>query len=107
MADYEGLLERLRGDFPEAHVVFLSVKLCNSRWDFREQVREVNRRVREMHETSDRLHYADVAGVLLGEDGIPDDSLFLSDRLHLNAQGYERWNRVLAGVLDEVLAGIP
>ena len=103
MDDYETLLERLRGDYPHAHVVFLSVKLCNSRWDYREQVREVNRRVREMHETSERLHYADVASVLLGEDGVPDDGLFLSDRLHLNPQGYARWNRVL----DVVLAGIP
>jgi lysophospholipase L1-like esterase len=94
MDEYGKLLERLRGDFPHAHVVFLSVKLCNSRWDYREQVMQVNRRVRELHESSAQLHYADVASVLLGADGVPDDALFLSDRLHLNAQGYARWNRV-------------
>lgn len=102
MDDYAILLDRLRADHPQAHIVFLSVKLCNSRWAFSEQVEEVNRRVRELHDASEQLHYADVAGVLLGADGIPDDSLFLGDRLHLNPQGYERWNRVLGEVFAEI-----
>src|SRR5436305_95469 len=39
--------------------------------------------------------------VLLGSDGKPRPELFLKDQLHLNAEGYALWNKVVMPYLAE------
>ena len=58
--------------------------------------------VRAYNEGNDRLYYADLATPLLGEEGRPDDTLFLDDRLHLNEEGYTNWNRNIGPVLRRI-----
>lgn len=41
------------------------------------------------------LTYVDGDTPLLKENGAPDDALFLAERLHLNAEGYAVWARVV------------
>ena len=51
----------------------------------------------------ERLFYFDAASVLLGEDGRPNDGMFVADKLHLNAKGYEVWTKAIRPVIDEVM----
>ena len=38
----------------------------------------------------------DIYSSMLGADGQPRPELFLGDRLHLNAEGYALWQRIIA-----------
>ena len=65
----------------------------------------VNTAIRGLSEADPTLFYADVATPMLGPDaGIPPDTLFLKDGLHLSDEGYALWVRHLRPVLDEALA---
>lgn len=101
-ANYTGMVERILADFPGVTFVYLPIKPSSSRWNYWERMQEVNRRVRAYNETNKQLHYVDLATPLLGANGRPDDTLYLEDRLHLNKQGYAKWNRVLGPVLEKL-----
>lgn len=101
--DYLQLLSRIQADYPKAEILYLSIKASSSRWQDWPRMNEFNQRVKALHQSRPGFHYADVATSLQGADGRPDDSLFLNDRLHLNPDGYARWQKVVGKALDEIL----
>ncbi|MBN1362512.1 MAG: hypothetical protein JW993_18085 [Sedimentisphaerales bacterium] len=60
---------------------------------------KANDLVKTFSERSGRLLFADLGTPLLGADGEPDPTLFLDDRLHINARGYALWTKALAPLL--------
>jgi lysophospholipase L1-like esterase len=56
---------------------------------------QANAMIEEWSAGDDGLVYLDVATPLLGEDGKPREDLFVFDGLHLNAEGYAAWTRVV------------
>jgi lysophospholipase L1-like esterase len=48
------------------------------------------------------LVFVDVATPMLGSDGKPREELFVSDRLHLNDEGYKLWAGIVGPVLDRL-----
>ena len=38
---------------------------------------------------------------LIGEDGLPIAGLYRADRLHLNDDGYAKWNAIIGPVIRE------
>lgn len=51
----------------------------------------VNASVRELADKLDYLHYADVTTGMMGDDGTPEPSLFLDDKIHLTSEGNAKW----------------
>ena len=86
---------KIHDALPEARVTYMAMKACASRWAKAELFREGNRLVEAFTKTDARLSFADTFSPLLGADGKPDDAFFQEDRLHLNAQGYAAWRRVV------------
>jgi len=37
------------------------------------------------------LDFIDIYPLMLGADGLPKPDIFVADRLHMNAKGYEIW----------------
>jgi lysophospholipase L1-like esterase len=58
-------------------------------------MRATNALIRQYIATDPSLTYVDVFTPMLGPTGLPRDELFQSDRLHMNAQGYAIWRRLL------------
>ena len=50
---------------------------------------QLNTLVKQLCRTSPRLIYIEAYDLVLGPDGRPRPELFLDDKLHLNAAGYE------------------
>lgn len=99
--DYLKLLERLKQDFPQSPLLFISIKASSSRQEHTERFAAFNRMV-EAHTRTDRmLHYVDLASPLT-RNGRPDDSYFSEDLLHLNDRGYELWNERLGAFLSQL-----
>lgn len=101
--DYLEFTDRLSSDFPDARLVFVPIKPSSSRWDKWPQMKEANQRIKEHMSENDQFYYVDLASPLLGSNGTPDDSLFLNDLLHLNADGYAKWNAAIRPTLEELI----
>lgn len=67
-------------------------------------MKEINERIKSHINQHEQFYYADLASPLLAVDGTPDDSLFLDDLLHLNEDGYAKWNVAIRPVLKELMS---
>lgn len=101
--DYLEFTNRLSSDFPDARLVFVPIKPSSSRWELWPQMKEANQRIKEHMSENDQFYYVDLASPILGSDGTPDDFLFLDDLLHLNANGYAKWNTAIRPTLEELM----
>lgn len=99
--DFQKLFETIHTALPKTRVLFLAIKPSRARWELIETQREANRLIAEYTEEQEQLEYVDVATPLLGNDGLPRQELFEDDQLHLNAAGYQIWNKIVRPLLDE------
>lgn len=102
--DFVDFLERALKVNPKTPVVYLTIKPSGSRWQLWPQMQRANELIHKLTERYPNLRCVDVGTPLLGPDAKPRDELFREDRLHLNAEGYEIWQRTLAPVLKELMA---
>ncbi len=94
-ADFRRIADRIATDFPDAELVFISIKPSKARWQVWPVMQEANRLVFAYAEGRERVRYADLATPLLDDGGRPKD-VYLDDGLHLDARGYELWQAALA-----------
>lgn len=100
--DYTRLSGRILNDFPDAELLYISIKPSNSRIQHSANFSAFNRMVENFNRGNHRLHYIDMATALTSDGMLPDDAFFVSDQLHLNESGYEAWNRLLRPVLKQL-----
>jgi len=82
---------------PDARILFVAVKPSPKRWEIYAKQQEANRLVRAACETDSRLKFVDVVPAMLGPDGKPRPEFFVKDELHLSAEGYKVWAKVIGG----------
>ena len=99
---YEEFTSRIWHDYPSVRIGFFAIKPSSSRWDYWPEMSRVNEIIKAKNEMDPRHFYFDLGRLLLNKDGKPDDSLFLSDLLHLNDDGYARWTQELTRLLSEL-----
>lgn len=100
--DYLTFAARTQQVHPGVPVVIVAIKPSVSRWQLWPAMREVNAAVQAHCAATPGLYYADVATPMLGPDGsIPAASWFEADGLHLSAEGYTAWTRIISAVLRE------
>ena len=95
------LVERIHRQLPGTRVYVLAVKPSPSRWKWWEGMRALNSLLRTACEQDPLLHFIDVATPMLDDKGDPRPALYIGDRLHLSAEGYVLWTRVVREVLME------
>lgn len=93
----------LRKKNPDAPVFLIAVTPTPARWKVWTEIRAANAALREACEADERLHFIATESHFLGEDGLPKRELFRDDQLHLAADGYALWTRIVRGRLVEVL----
>lgn len=98
-ADYREFVSLVRRSVPAARIAFVSIKPSPSRWTIADRVREANRLVREQTLRDPLQAYVDVFTPMLGANGRPRPELFVSDSLHMTAEGYRVWRERLLPVV--------
>jgi hypothetical protein len=88
-ADYLAFVKQVQSNIPEAEIVFVSLSPSIARWKQAEKERALNRLVEEYTRAAPRLKYIETYDLVLGADGQPRAELFVGDKLHFNARGYE------------------
>lgn len=98
-ADVKELVKLIHAKLPEAKILLLPIKPSPSRAKLRTAQDDANRRLKKLAAGDPRLTYVDIVAPMLDSDGNPRPELFRDDKLHLNADGYAVWNKVLEPLL--------
>ncbi len=88
----------VREKYPNVQMYFISIKPSPSRWARRAEVLKTNQLIKDFTKKDKNHGYIDVWPTML-KKGRPDPSIYLNDSLHMNAEGYRRWTKVIKPVL--------
>lgn len=102
LADFEMLISKQKAALPEARLIGLSIKYSPSRAKLRLDQEAANALLKARCAHDPQLEFVDVASMLLNAEGQPDEKYFQKDLLHLNLEGYARWNAKLQPVIERM-----
>ncbi len=88
----ERVLARIRARYPQVPILWIGIKPSGKRWSNWPEIQKANHLVAQVCRQWPAVNFLDVTPLTLNAAGIPDDSLFKEDKLHLNDAGYARWN---------------
>jgi lysophospholipase L1-like esterase len=84
--------------------MFLAITAAPSREQHIAIVRDANARIAARCTAMDGAHFVDASAAFFDSAGRPDPKWFVKDQLHLNADGYAEWARVVRPALERILA---
>ncbi|HNA00757.1 MAG TPA: GDSL-type esterase/lipase family protein [Ferruginibacter sp.] len=97
---FKKLYDDIRLNLGKVPIVYVSMKPSPSRWHLREKQSDGNERIRKFLRKKKRhAVFVDVWPGMLGADGKPREELYIADKLHMNAQGYIIWQKLLEPLL--------
>lgn len=89
------LFNVIRSDLPDTRITYVSMKPSPSRWHLAEKFMAANQGIREFIESQPNTSFVNIWDDMLDHEGLPDTTLFLDDRLHMNANGYKIWQKAI------------
>lgn len=87
--------EIVRQALPKCRIYFLSIKPSFARLQVWPQMQAANALVKEFCRNTEGLAYIDVSTAMFDPDGQLKTNIFMPDNLHLNAEGYQIWTRII------------
>ena len=103
LLDYKRFVAAVRKGLPNIPVYFISIKPSPSRWAIWEDMKEANNLIEKITEKDELLEFIDVSTPMLDKDGTVRPELFTDDNLHMNADGYRLWTRIIKPLMREYL----
>ena len=97
--DFVAFVDRVRRQVPRARIAFIAIKPSPSRAHLLDRVHDANRRIARAAATRKGVDFIDIATRMLDADGHPRPEFFVEDMLHLNAEGYRLWTKIVAPYL--------
>ena len=95
VGSFRALRDKIQRHLPAARFAFISVKPSPARMHIRDRIEQTNRLIQAELTGWPAAAYIDIYHAMLGPDGRPRRELFLADELHLSAEGYRLWARLL------------
>ena len=92
---FTAFVEGVHRELPDAEIAYISIKPSPLRADLMPQIRETNALIRAYADAEGKVEFIDVYTPMLDASGKPRPELFRADALHLNADGYALWKRVI------------
>ena len=93
-------VKQIRKSHPDVPVFWIEVTPTPSRWKSWPQISKANKLISDYCETKENLFFLQTSHKFLNDKGLPDTSLFLSDMLHLNREGYQLWSECIKDGLE-------
>jgi lysophospholipase L1-like esterase len=59
----------------------------------------VNNSIKSYLEKKENTVFVDIWPAMLTKEGLPDESLFIADKLHMTPKGYAIWQKAIAPYL--------
>ena len=92
---FKTLYGMIRQNLPHTTIHYVSIKASPSRPQIASRLVEANSAIRKFLKKEKRAGFIDVNTAMLDAAGKPRPELFVEDRLHLNAEGYAIWQRII------------
>lgn len=80
-------------------VVFISIKPSILRWHLESKFVEANKLIQTYIGTQKLAQFLDIHNSMLDQNGVVLNDIFIADKLHMNAKGYQIWQKIFAPVL--------
>ncbi|MEY2646567.1 MAG: hypothetical protein RL158_543 [Bacteroidota bacterium] len=97
---FKKLYSILRTQLPATTpIVFLSLKPSIARWSMHEKMAASNELIKNFISTQKNIQFLDVYNKMLDTDGTPFKDIFIEDKLHMNANGYKIWQKLMAPLM--------
>jgi lysophospholipase L1-like esterase len=93
------LHQLIRSRYKKVPIAYISMKPSPSREKYLETMQKGNAMIKSFMEHEKRSSYIDVYSSMLDANGKILTHIFLSDKLHMNAEGYKIWQGVIAPYL--------
>jgi lysophospholipase L1-like esterase len=89
------LYSLIRAKMPSVPVVYIAMKPSPSREKFVQKVIDANNKIKAYLSTEKNTAFVDIFPLMLNKEGKMRPELFVSDMLHMNADGYAIWNKAV------------
>lgn len=89
LADLQAFVAKVRAALPETRIIYCGLAPSPARWDETDVRKKTNQQIKAWIDTQKNVVYLDLFDAYLGPDGKPDEKLFVEDRLHHSAAGYQ------------------
>jgi lysophospholipase L1-like esterase len=95
-ADFRAFAEKMHKELPETKLVYIAIKPSPSRAKLFDKQKAANELIRKsIQSESKHFVYVDVLKPMLDTDGKARPELFVQDMLHMNADGYALWTKLI------------
>jgi len=92
---FKVLFTLIRSKLPNVKITYVSMKPSPSRWNLAEKFKVANQDIRKFLRTQHHTSFVNIWNKMLNGNHLPDTSLFLGDKLHMNAKGYAIWQKAI------------
>jgi len=99
LAGFQAFVAKVHAHLPGTRIAFVAIKPSPKRQTLLAEQTRANALIRGFAASDHRLAFIDVAKPMLDRSGQPRGELFVEDRLHLNAEGYRLWRKIIARAL--------
>ena len=88
---------------PKTKIVFVSIKQSVARWHLETKYIEANKIIQAYIATQKNIQFLDVHTAMLDEHNEVLKDIFIADKLHMNAKGYQIWQKRFVPLLKKPL----
>lgn len=92
---YKTTVRQIRKSHRKTPVFWIEITPTPSRWESWEKISRANNLIRNYTDKKKNLYYIPTSHKFLNGNGLPDESLFMPDLLHLNDTGYKLWSECI------------
>jgi lysophospholipase L1-like esterase len=92
---FQQLFTDIRKVYPKVPIAFISLKPCPSRWQMKDRMIAANILVKKYLRHKKHTSFINVWDSMLAADGKPIPGIFIEDNLHMNAEGYAIWQKII------------
>ena len=89
------LFNKIRSSMPAVPIIYVSIKPSPSRQHLMPKMEEANKLIRGFMRSKKKAVFVDVYHKMLDKEGKPIPGIFIEDNLHMNAKGYEIWQKAI------------
>jgi lysophospholipase L1-like esterase len=87
--DFADFVKKVHDRLPNTEIVYIAVSPAPARWGENDKYRALNKKIRKLALHRPRVSYVDAYNISLTPSGQARPELFVADKLHFNAEGYQ------------------
>jgi lysophospholipase L1-like esterase len=95
LSRFKQLFSIIRSQYKKIPVAYISMKPSPSRQHLMPEFAEANERIKKYLKRKRKAVFIDVYHSMLEADGTPIKGIFVEDNLHMNADGYAIWQKII------------